>query len=239
MAKPTDPHRPPTLDSGEGARETTHAQALGHAIKVIRTSLNLGRRELARRAGLSYSYLAEIENGTKQLSQTAQAEVARALGVSVAELWTATEEWARALKSGSDELEASATDLMSEAPYVASAPRGIDDTAGAFDPRGARARQLRWFSDTAARRSSSGAARLLAVSRAELMRERAAQQGSKREPETQAARSPSSGDERDAHLETVVERIRLVLEGMSEEDRERVLDLAERLGGTEARGEGT
>lgn len=215
MPDPIDPRRPSTPDTAEGPRDTTHAQALGHAIKVIRTSLNLGRRELSRRAGLSYSYLAEIENGTKQLSQTAQAEVARALGITVAELWTATEEWARALKSGAGDVEAAAPDLVSEAEDVATALRHVEETTGALDPRGARARQLRWFRDAAERRSG--------VSREEVLRRVSMRQGISPARKTR----PSE----DAHLETVLERIRRVLAGMSEEDRERVLDLAERLGG--------
>ena len=45
-------------------------EGLGRAIRVLRTARDLGRRELAERAGLSYSYLAEIENGDKSGAQS-------------------------------------------------------------------------------------------------------------------------------------------------------------------------
>ena len=44
------------------------AQNLGRAIRVRRETLDLKRRDLALRAGLSYPYVSEIENGNKEPS---------------------------------------------------------------------------------------------------------------------------------------------------------------------------
>ena len=68
-------------------------EALGRAIKVLRTAHGLGRRELAESATLSYSYLTEIENGTKQVSSRILQAIADALGVPVSELIQAAEAW--------------------------------------------------------------------------------------------------------------------------------------------------
>ncbi len=73
----------------ESSRE--FAQALGRAIKVLRTDLGLERRELAERAGISYSYLTEIENGNKPPSSSVLRPIAHALGLRLSELTEAAE----------------------------------------------------------------------------------------------------------------------------------------------------
>jgi len=62
------------------------AKALGRTIKVLRTDLGLRRRELAERAGISYSYITEIENGNKPPSASVLNPIATALGVRMSEL---------------------------------------------------------------------------------------------------------------------------------------------------------
>jgi transcriptional regulator with XRE-family HTH domain len=62
------------------------ATSLGTAIKLRRTELGLSRRELAERAGLSYPYVAELENGAKQGSPKALEAIARALELRPSEL---------------------------------------------------------------------------------------------------------------------------------------------------------
>jgi transcriptional regulator with XRE-family HTH domain len=57
------------------------AAALGRTIKVARTDLGIERRELATRSSISYSYLAAIENGSKQPSAQVLLSIADALGV--------------------------------------------------------------------------------------------------------------------------------------------------------------
>ncbi len=68
-------------------------EALGRAIKVVRTAHGLGRRDLSELAGLSYSYLTEIENGTKQPSPRALRTLGKALGVNASELMHMAENW--------------------------------------------------------------------------------------------------------------------------------------------------
>lgn len=56
-------------------------EAVGRAIKVERTARGWDRRELAERAGLSYPYVSEIENGSKRASSRALFAIAEALGM--------------------------------------------------------------------------------------------------------------------------------------------------------------
>jgi transcriptional regulator with XRE-family HTH domain len=62
------------------------SEDLGRAIRVLRTLRDLTRPELAEEAGVSYSYLSEIEKGTKLPSGRVLASIADALKVSVEEL---------------------------------------------------------------------------------------------------------------------------------------------------------
>ncbi len=65
---------------------TNFPEALGRTIKVLRTDRGLERKELAERSGISYSYLAEIESGTKQPSSQVLLALAEALGLRSHEL---------------------------------------------------------------------------------------------------------------------------------------------------------
>ena len=56
-------------------------EALGRAIKVLRTERGLNRRELAEDSEVSYPYLSEIENGKKRPSSRALLAISEALGV--------------------------------------------------------------------------------------------------------------------------------------------------------------
>ena len=66
---------------------------IGRAIRVIRNAQDLSRKELAARASLSYSYVAEIETGAKNPSSKALAQIAGALEVSLSTLHGAAERW--------------------------------------------------------------------------------------------------------------------------------------------------
>ena len=68
------------------------AEALGHEIKVMRTDLGIERREFAERAGISYSYITEIENGNKPPSSSVLEDIASALGMRMSQLIQAAEE---------------------------------------------------------------------------------------------------------------------------------------------------
>ena len=66
---------------------------LGRAIASLRTAQGMKRMDLKQRSGLSYPYIAEIENGSKKSpSLKAVAAIAAALGVSSAELQARAEE---------------------------------------------------------------------------------------------------------------------------------------------------
>jgi len=69
------------------------SEGLGRAIRVIRAGHDMSRKELAERSGLSYSYVAEIEGGTKTPSSKALAALSRALDVAVHELMEAADRW--------------------------------------------------------------------------------------------------------------------------------------------------
>jgi len=61
-------------------------EALGRVIAAHRIMLGQPRKWLAEQAGISYPYICEIENGTKEASLTTLAGVARALGVQLSVL---------------------------------------------------------------------------------------------------------------------------------------------------------
>ena len=67
------------------------AQRVGRAIQVLRTELGLSRAELAERAGVSYSYLSEIETGKKEVSSRTLYVLADALGVPTSTLMATAE----------------------------------------------------------------------------------------------------------------------------------------------------
>jgi transcriptional regulator with XRE-family HTH domain len=64
---------------------------LGKAVASMRKSKGLSRKQLAVRAGVSYPYLSEIENGRKRLSARALLLVSRALDVKPFQLLEAAE----------------------------------------------------------------------------------------------------------------------------------------------------
>jgi len=81
---------PPAKRERKGERrpqaQTQAPTTLGTAIKLRRTELGLSRRDLAERSGLSYPYVAELENGAKQGSPRALEAIAMALELRPSEL---------------------------------------------------------------------------------------------------------------------------------------------------------
>jgi transcriptional regulator with XRE-family HTH domain len=69
----------------------SRARSLGAAIQARRTELGLSRPELARRASLSYPYVAELETGRKQGSPSALHALASALDLSTHQLFARAE----------------------------------------------------------------------------------------------------------------------------------------------------
>lgn len=78
-----------TRDDGP---ESPYGEALGRAIQVLRTERGISRAELAKRAGLSYSYLSELETGRKGGNTKTFFLLANALGVTPRELHALVEE---------------------------------------------------------------------------------------------------------------------------------------------------
>ncbi len=73
--------------------EESDTEYLGRAIASLRTARGMKRMDLKQASGLSYPYIAEIENGSKKSpSLKALAAIAAALGVSPAELQARAEE---------------------------------------------------------------------------------------------------------------------------------------------------
>jgi transcriptional regulator with XRE-family HTH domain len=95
--------------------EEARTNQLGKAVRIRRELLDLKRRDLADRAGLSYPYISEIENGVKQPSHSALTRIAAALDLEVSEL--------AALGEGLGAADAERSIGSSPAPVVASPQR--------------------------------------------------------------------------------------------------------------------
>ena len=73
--------------------EAPNTEYLGRAIASLRSARGMKRMDLKQASGLSYPYIAEIENGSKKSpSLKAMAAIAAALGVSPGELQARAEE---------------------------------------------------------------------------------------------------------------------------------------------------
>jgi transcriptional regulator with XRE-family HTH domain len=81
VSQPPERRRPSWFRSGHW-----DPPAVGRAIAQRREELGLSRKEVAHLSELSYPYLSELENGTKQGSPTALSAVAEALGLAYHEL---------------------------------------------------------------------------------------------------------------------------------------------------------
>lgn len=90
-----DAHRPHPSQperTGVPASQKTGDLELGRAIAARREELGLTRKELAEVLGLSYPYIAQIETGYRLPSSRHQVPLARALGMSLDELFRHEEE---------------------------------------------------------------------------------------------------------------------------------------------------
>jgi len=134
-----DDRRP---DPGDPGEDSAFAVALGRAIKVLRTIRGIDRKDLADRAGLSYSYLAEIENGKKSPSASAQKALADALGVPVRALHAQASRLLDQIEAGRDD-DLASLDLSIGA--YASRPPSTTLLESAVTASGARSRAPRWF----------------------------------------------------------------------------------------------
>jgi transcriptional regulator with XRE-family HTH domain len=88
-------------ETGYGTSE--FAGALGLTIKVLRTDRGVERKDLADRAGISYSHLASIEAGQKQPSPQVLTAIAEALGIASHELLESVEHRRRRNQRGGND----------------------------------------------------------------------------------------------------------------------------------------
>lgn len=100
----------------ESGYSPAFAEAVGRTIKVIRTDLGIDRRTLAERAGISYSYLTEIENGNKPPSSSVLRQIAGALGMRMSQLTEAAELRLEAQSAAAGELLAEFGPLYDRTP---------------------------------------------------------------------------------------------------------------------------
>jgi len=107
MSSTSDPQSPPEFN--DPAESPEFAAAFGRTVQVLRTHRAWSRAELAKLAGISYSYLSAIENGTKPPSGKMQRVLAGVLGVRMHELIAAAE--ARLTPTGPDQELTSAVEL--------------------------------------------------------------------------------------------------------------------------------
>lgn len=84
-------------------------QGLGRAIEVRRVHLGFKRKDLAQKAGLSYPYISELENGGKEPSAKALRQIADALEMGVAELIATGEQYQDADEDRADQRLATPT----------------------------------------------------------------------------------------------------------------------------------
>ena len=126
------------------------SEALGRTIKVIRTDLGVERRELAARAGISYSYLTEIENGNKPPSSAVLAPIASALGLRMSQLIDAAEARMERPKAA-----AWPEGLQSAVPGSTAAPQMLDVGDALAPTRGLSPRALNVPSRAYAAQSSA------------------------------------------------------------------------------------
>ena len=186
--------------SRESAYTKEFSEAVGRTIKVIRTDLGMGRRELAEAVGISYSYLTEIENGNKPASSTVLRPIAHALGLRLSQL-------------------AEAAELRLEA-------RGLEPHS--FDAHGLEMREEALASPSAPSAQYLPAYQSVAQSMAQEPRRGPAPNPNLLGSPSQSAMRPSlRGPRRD--LRNAVLELERLIEHMAEDDVERLLDFARRL----------
>lgn len=84
------------IETTETPEVPSDAVAYGRQIAARRCAMGLKRKELALAAGISYPYIAEIENGKKLPGHKVQKALAAALNTPVAEIMAAIHNYAPA-----------------------------------------------------------------------------------------------------------------------------------------------
>lgn len=168
MPKDRSPDRTRQLDDS-GASQPVY-QRIGRALQVLRAELGLSRKQLATRAGLSYSYLSEIEGGKKEPSSKTMFVLADALGVSPSELMAAAETRVRSSATAprsrryAPDYPDAAPTMAREMPAAPEPSASIELGEEAEDPR-----QTSWFRSRRRARQQPGAGTDLRLDREELI----------------------------------------------------------------------
>jgi len=97
--------------------------ALGRTIKALRAQRGIERKEFAEQAGLSYSYLSEIENGKKKPAENIQHAIAKSLDYDVADLLRAAVKLDEQMEATSEEDSESLKDPV----WVVATPRSASE----------------------------------------------------------------------------------------------------------------
>lgn len=79
------------------------APSLGHRLRAARTAAGLSLREVARRLGVSASFVSQLENGKSQPSVATLYSLAQLLGLSIDRLFDAPDDIAPSSPGGSDD----------------------------------------------------------------------------------------------------------------------------------------
>ncbi|HXJ64766.1 MAG TPA: helix-turn-helix transcriptional regulator [Actinomycetota bacterium] len=122
-------------DTTSGSDDPGYYEAVGRAIRVLRTERGLERKELAEASGLSYPYLSEIETGRKRPSSKALFVIAEALGVRPSEVLTLADRYGGRTSTGPATAASFVTAPVQPAPSPAPPPPAAASTAvAAGDP---------------------------------------------------------------------------------------------------------
>jgi transcriptional regulator with XRE-family HTH domain len=220
MAGPTD--------TSTGPDDPAYHEAVGRAIRVLRTERGMERKELAAASGLSYAYLSEIETGRKRASSKALYLIAEALGLRPSELLALGDRYAeRDASAASVVMEQSLPEPASPAPEAvlrqqsASAPSAPPPPAAFAAPppapvAGSGRQRWRWFERDAERASAAAASPAADEIDAPLAQQRLAEPA-------------SAGGSFDPRGE-LIERIEAAAARLEDDDLAVLAGLAERLG---------
>ena len=208
-----------TSPTDTSAEEPGYREALGRAIRVLRTERGLERKDLAERSGLSYAYLSEIETGKKRASSKALFAIAEALGVRPHEVLAVADRYAGATPTeralSTVVLEATRSQSAPSPPQMPAppAPAGAAPAAAVWSPPPHDAPGWRW-----SRPETGPAVRASSV----------------REPSPSPAGAPSrptpsrGRNDRSARNETIRELL-ATTDRLTDEDLVSLVELAQRL----------
>ena len=203
-------------DTSTGPDDPAYHEAVGRAIRVLRTERGMERKELAAASGLSYAYLSEIETGRKRASSKALFVIAEALGLRPSELLALGDRYAERDASGPSVVMQQPMPEPSARPSREPDPPPPTAAAPAPPAQGAGRHRWRWFERDVERAAGSApppAAELVAAPMA----------SEEPEPFARSADVPPGRTE-------LVDRLVAAGARLEDDDLAALVDVAERLG---------